>query len=140
MYDANGVLLYVGITADIPDRFHGHRDSKDWWSEIASIQLEHFPVRAAATMAEREAIKTERPKYNIIFNRKTKPRSMPNPENHTPVRPVRIPDHIWARFGEVAGDRRRSALINEFIAWYTGQPGAKMPKRPDPKTPREAAA
>ncbi len=58
--------------------------------------------------------------------------AMPLPETHTPHRMVRISDDRWDRFGLLAGLRERSRVINEFVAWYNGEPGAKLPKRPKP--------
>ena len=57
---------------------------------------------------------------------------MPIPETHTPHRMVRIADGRWDRFGLLAGVRERSRVINEFVAWYVGEEGAKLPKRPKP--------
>jgi hypothetical protein len=53
----------------------------------------------------------------------------------TPTRPIRIPDEDWSDFD--AATKRvgtdRSAAIRQFIDWFNRRPGAKMPKRPDPK-------
>lgn len=54
------------------------------------------------------------------------------PETHTPHRMVRIPDVRWNQFGLLVGMRERSRVINEFVAWYVGEPGAKLPRRPKP--------
>lgn len=51
-------------------------------------------------------------------------------ENHTPMRPVRIDDGLWKAFGEAVGERNRSRVLREFIAWYCRVPGAKLPQRP----------
>jgi hypothetical protein len=51
-------------------------------------------------------------------------------ETHTTARPVRIPDEDWADFGELVGDRERSRVIREFVAWYLRRPKAKLPVRP----------
>ncbi|MFJ3984359.1 hypothetical protein [Streptomyces fungicidicus] len=53
-------------------------------------------------------------------------------ETHTTARPVRIPKEDWDAFGALVGDRERSRLIREFIAWYLRRPKATLPKRPDP--------
>ncbi|MFI8191431.1 hypothetical protein ACIF8T_21850 [Streptomyces sp. NPDC085946] len=53
-------------------------------------------------------------------------------ETHTTARPVRIPKEDWDDFGALVGDRERSRLIREFIAWYLRRPKATLPKRPDP--------
>lgn len=51
-------------------------------------------------------------------------------ETHTTARPIRIPDEDWADFGELVGDRERSRLVRDFIAWYVRRPKAKLPARP----------
>lgn len=55
-------------------------------------------------------------------------------ENHTTARPVRIPTEDWDDFGALVGDRERSRLIREFIAWYLRRPKATLPRRPEPET------
>lgn len=52
---------------------------------------------------------------------------MPN-QPKTPLRTFRLDDDLWVAFGLAADDR--SAVVREFVRWYTRQPGAKMPKRP----------
>lgn len=54
-------------------------------------------------------------------------------DTHTTNRVVRVPDDDWTDFGELVGTRHRSALLRQFIAWYLRRPGAKLPKRPEPK-------
>lgn len=51
-------------------------------------------------------------------------------ENHTPLRPVRVEASLWEEFGRLVGKRNRSAVIRDFIRWYVGERGAKLPKRP----------
>lgn len=53
-----------------------------------------------------------------------------NPENHTPQRPIRVSDERWEAFGAIVGGRSRAKVVNEFIAWYTREPGARLPARP----------
>lgn len=67
-YDADGVLLYVGISKHWPERLTQHRRDKVWWTEVARIDLEPFPTREAVLEAERAAIIAERPRYNVIHN------------------------------------------------------------------------
>lgn len=54
---------------------------------------------------------------------------MAQKETHTRARPVRIPKEDWDDFGALVGDRERSRLIREFIAWYLRRPKAVLPKR-----------
>ena len=64
-YDAAGVLLYVGITRRGWHRFDEHSASKDWWSQVVTTRVEHFPTRDQARKAELVAIASESPQHNI---------------------------------------------------------------------------
>ncbi len=66
-FDVNSALLYVGISCNPFERTKSHTESL-WFSDIANITLEHFPNRSVALKAEKAAIKTEFPKYNIHHN------------------------------------------------------------------------
>jgi predicted GIY-YIG superfamily endonuclease len=68
LYDSAGTLLYVGIAGNPGRRFEQHRKDKPWWGEVAEIKVAHYPTRAEAAHAETAAIKTERPRHNIIHN------------------------------------------------------------------------
>lgn len=57
---------------------------------------------------------------------------VPEPETYTKHRPIRVNKVRWEAFGALVAPRSRAAVINEFIAWYVGEPGAKLPKRPKP--------
>lgn len=65
MFDAQGRLLYVGISARAAMRWEQHRGEKQWWSEVARIEVEHHEDRLAALTAETTAIRRERPRFNI---------------------------------------------------------------------------
>ncbi|MES9522412.1 hypothetical protein [Streptomyces capoamus] len=52
-------------------------------------------------------------------------------ETHTTNRVVRVPDADWEEFGQLVGERNRSQLLREFIAWYLRRPKSTLPKRPD---------
>lgn len=42
-----------------------HRTRTRWFIDIATITVEHIASRAEAMAAEHEAIRTEKPKYNV---------------------------------------------------------------------------
>lgn len=67
-FDKGDELLYIGLTADVGRRVAQHRDGRPWWVEVVRITLEQFPDRRSVIEAERNAIKTERPKYNVTHN------------------------------------------------------------------------
>lgn len=65
-FSDEGELLYVGITMNPSARWPKHAATKQWWHEIETITVETFDSRAEVLTAEKEAIKTERPTYNIV--------------------------------------------------------------------------
>ena len=60
----SGRLLYVGISSNPDFRWSTHSNKQPWWSEVADRKIEWFGSREAASAAEVEAIKEERPVYN----------------------------------------------------------------------------
>ena len=67
-FDFSGQLLYVGITNNPSKRLRRHRSEKTWWLEIANIRLQHFSNRYDLQAAELEAIRSEKPIYNVLEN------------------------------------------------------------------------
>lgn len=63
--DADGALLYVGISQSAMRRLGEHAASKSWWDEVARVDVEHFATRAEAVAAEWRAIGDENPRHNI---------------------------------------------------------------------------
>ena len=56
-------------------------------------------------------------------------------QNKTQHRSVRISDDDWTDLESVSTEQGldRAKVINAFIRWYLRRPGAKLPRRPDPK-------
>ncbi|MEU5976352.1 winged helix-turn-helix domain-containing protein [Streptomyces sp. NPDC047315] len=70
-FDAEGVLLYIGISNDPDNRARAHRyePRPDGWPERAVRREDEWHrTRAAALAAEAEAIRAERPLYNGTHN------------------------------------------------------------------------
>lgn len=65
LFDAEGNLLYVGITNRGHHRLNQHAADKDWWQDVASATIEHHLNRQAAMAAETKAIREENPRYNL---------------------------------------------------------------------------
>ena len=65
-FDAEGRLLYVGVSLSTTVRLMGHKERSEWANRIATITIERFPTRSAALQAERAAIKAEKPLHNIV--------------------------------------------------------------------------
>lgn len=66
-FDADGRLLYVGISRSVTARLTQHSESP-WDHLIARIEVERFPTREEAEAAERAAIRSERPIHNRTHN------------------------------------------------------------------------
>lgn len=87
LLDHAEALIYVGITSlRVRDRLTQHRESKPWWFEVASVQVDAYTNRAEALAAERDAIAAESPKYNIatgstsdFFSREPLPEPLTGP-------------------------------------------------------------
>lgn len=63
-YDAGGRLIYVGSTQDLGQRMRDH-NARAWWAgQVTSVQARPYPSRPEALAAEREAIRTENPRWN----------------------------------------------------------------------------
>lgn len=65
-FDADEVLLYVGITNDLPARTRNHTKSSHWAEFAVRSEAEWFDTREAAAQAERQAIATEGPLFNAV--------------------------------------------------------------------------
>ncbi len=67
-YDADGILLYVGITGDVTARQSSHAKWSSWSPFAASSKIERLPDRATALATETDAIAAERPLFNLAGN------------------------------------------------------------------------
>lgn len=78
MFDAAGVLLYIGQTKNPEQRIAGwySRASNPpyhWFAAVVRIEWQQYPDRVSVLAAEKAAIETERPRYN----RNHQPRPFP---------------------------------------------------------------
>lgn len=76
-FDAQGRLLYVGVTVAGLARWTAHASTQPWWTDVASARIAHFQSVELALLAEVEAIRTEHPAYNIIHRFPREPRPEP---------------------------------------------------------------
>ena len=66
-FDADGDLLYVGITRNLNLRLTQHAADKPWWASVARKTLVWYPSRSDAAHAEGKAIREERPQFNVAL-------------------------------------------------------------------------
>lgn len=65
MFDADGQLLYVGISVNPMSRMKHHASAQPWWEEVSGIDLEKYATRDQVMEAERRAVENENPRYNV---------------------------------------------------------------------------
>lgn len=73
-FGEDGELLYVGITKRLLTRWREHsRDyATTWWPMVRSNTVLWYPNRTEAGRAERYAIHTEKPLYNVMHTARNK--------------------------------------------------------------------
>lgn len=67
-YGRDDLLLYVGVTHEIEQRFKFHRSTSPWWTVCVAVTTEQWPDKASGLCAEAVAIKTESPLFNKVHN------------------------------------------------------------------------
>ncbi len=90
LYDADGRLLYVGVTRHGYRRLNQHAKEKPWWSEVVKAEFEHLPDTRSAFAREAVLIRTASPAYNIAQPRPVAParRGAPRRVNEGMKRPA----------------------------------------------------
>jgi hypothetical protein len=63
-FDAAGTLLYAGISFSPYKRTLAHQHSSPWFGRVTRIEIEKFPTRTDAMVAERAVIVEKRPPFN----------------------------------------------------------------------------
>lgn len=91
--DADGRLLYVGMTEQPRRRLRVHELTKSWWPKVGLITLEEYRTREEAAAAEREAILGEAPAFNIIRLARLR-RVREGRQRRYPRRPRLRPDEV----------------------------------------------
>lgn len=69
LFDADGALLYIGISYSAISRYAQHRASQPWIGDVCRIEIEtHDVSRAEILDIERRAIIEERPAHNVVHS------------------------------------------------------------------------
>lgn len=105
LYDAEGTLLYIGISKSAMARMKQHAKEKQWWLEVRRIEIEHvLGGRFDAEFAERRAIESERPKYNVTYNT---PRYLPLPPEQPQMTKAEMAERVQERLEHLENVERR---------------------------------
>jgi hypothetical protein len=67
-FDAKAILLYVGISGDLAVRDRSHISRSKWMQLTAHSIVERRKTLERVKMAERIAIETEHPVFNVAHN------------------------------------------------------------------------
>lgn len=106
-FDEAGDLLYVGSTWQPHLRWVGHQ-RKSWFLDVATITVEHFADLDEMKRAEWAAIKTERPRHNVMGSR----RAHHSPDFHAAPDEERLTMSSLARLAALTA--RRAELTDEL--------------------------
>lgn len=67
-YDQRERLLYVGCTVDVTKRFYDHKKKSEWFPYMARHTEEEHLTEEAGLAAEKAAIVSEAPIYNVTHS------------------------------------------------------------------------
>ena len=69
--DAAKSAIYIGSSKNPVQRQWLHGNASHWWPEVAEVTYGPYPTLLVARVAEREAIRAERPIHNVVYNSAT---------------------------------------------------------------------
>ena len=128
LFDAQGALLYVGISKSAISRMTQHASQQQWWRDVADVRIESFAcTRREILDIEERAIRTEKPLHNWPVRRfwgSEKPITYAIP---APAYPMLFEDWIEARLAISRVGVRWPELSQRFVA-DTGVPLPKAAK------------
>lgn len=118
----DGDLLYVGVSCNFGSRWKDHAASKAWYGDIYYMTVVWYSGDSAAGVAERQAIKAERPRYNVTHNPS---RRQGQRWRQRPSAPPSTPEAVAARkayrrsvrAGRPLSDRTLGAMYGRGRAW-----------------------
>jgi predicted GIY-YIG superfamily endonuclease len=70
-FDAEGILLYAGISVNAITRLGQHMTGSAWWELVTEIRVEKYATRADALEAETKVIEVEKPLHNVAGGRRS---------------------------------------------------------------------
>jgi predicted GIY-YIG superfamily endonuclease len=102
LFDADGELLYIGISYSAIARFAQHKATQPWAGDVCRIEIEtHDVSRREIEDIESAAIRDEKPKHNIAkrlggsrWSNKREPHS--EFDHSWPASAARLRRHYWA--------------------------------------------
>lgn len=114
---AEGDVIYIGRSGDLPARLRGHSGASDWWPHVASGWWYPCDDIVTARLLERESIARYRPRYNVNDTVEVRPARVSLPSESAEV--------VASLYREAAGTPRLSTenqRLNGYI-WLLRQAG-----------------
>ena len=68
-YNRRRELIYIGMSSQPLRRLYEHDNSRSWLPKCVKLTLVWYATRTHAKIAEREAIKQHKPRYNVSHAR-----------------------------------------------------------------------
>lgn len=107
LFDADGELLYIGISYSAIARYAQHKATKPWIGDVCTVTIEtHDVSRAEIEAIERQAIIDERPKHNVVHS-STRPGA--------DLRRDRVPEFCAAEMAATPAWFEIASLVDKFI-------------------------
>ena len=73
-YAEDGSVLYVGCTNNMAHRLTNHTTGREWFPEVARMEVQRYPSEVEGLAAERALIESLNPRHNRVFTDHTTPR------------------------------------------------------------------
>jgi excisionase family DNA binding protein len=156
IFDADDVLLYVGMSVSPETRFADHRTCKAWMRQAYRYEIAWFATRADAEEEEQRAIAQERPLHNTVhMPRPMRPVALSAPGTYTmtemakrfgvskaTIRTAVRAGDFPTPVGAAASGRRPTRFPTDAVDayWARRQAGIKQGKRTDLANQDEGAA
>jgi len=75
-FNSKDELMYIGISLSTVARLSQHKEHSHWFSDITKVTIEKYETREEVLLAEKQAIQTEKPLYNIKHNKPKKEKKL----------------------------------------------------------------
>ena len=117
-FDADGTLLYVGISNTVFQRTATHLHTAEWAAQIDTIKVQWFDTRDEAAQVEAEAVVSERPLFNRMFSVTASGASITDLINEWPTRKMlaeacgasNVAVHRWAERNSLPAEWQQSVI------------------------------
>jgi len=109
-YDAEGRLLYVGVTDCLTERDKQHASKSVWHKDVARTDTEWCLSRDHAFALERVAIEYERPLHNVQFSAEAADRRAAQAGDFGPI------FRIWSQMSDLAADLKVPYMT--AVSWF----------------------